>query len=856
MDRPIIDHFEHAARLHRDRIAIRNTETALTFGELWDGVSGLAETLAAGSQAEDLIGILLPTGPMFTLAMFACLAAGRPFVALDTNYPKDWLGHVLKDARPTLIITGEDGLRGVETRVPTMRVIQLTALPKCAQKGWRPARLGLDEPACVLFTSGSTGRPKGIVNSQRNLLQRVAQSINAAHINAEDRFLTLASPCTIVGVRDVMTALLAGASIHLLDTQRADAREILNVIRAEAITILFAFPALLRSIVAARAEHADAALRLVRVGGDTTLWSDIHLLRSWLAPGADIQLIYAATEAPMLQWFVDDSCRGEDARIPIGYPLPGNRLAIVDEDGRITQPGEIGELIAASPYVSLGRWADGRFEAESVETCGVRACRLFRTGDLVRQRPNGLLERVGRKDRQVKIRGVRVDLEGVEASLREHPCVRDVAALARTNSLNGTMTLVAYVSPHDEAPAGLVEELRESMRSAPPPMRPARFYLAHEIPRLPSSKLDVRALVALDDANVQRERIRPADKTNLAPMVGDRIAQTVARVWKDVLLAPVRGPDDDFFDAGGDSLAAVTFAVELEYALGVELSPTLIYEAPRFGAFCKVLRECGAARYAALVPLKAGAGPPPVFFIHGVGGNVLEILPTARRMTYPGAVIGIRARGLARGETPHSSVEAMAADYLREIKTRQPNGPYYLCGYSFGGLVAFEIARRLSESGSEIGFVGLFDTMMSPLRWPLRAWLSIVGRRIARLPGNLRAALLRARPAAPSASIDKDNLSLPGILGSLPTSVVRVAASALIASARYRAGFYRGQLTLFTPVGREPGLPSLEAIWRKHARTLSIVETQGDHSTMLSVPNADSTAASLTRCLPAPIVRD
>ena len=269
-----------------------------------------------------------------------------------------------------------------------------------------------------------------------------------------------------------------------------------------------------------------------------------------------------------------------------------------------------------------------------------------------------------------------------------------------------------------------------------------------------------------------------------------------------------------------------------------------------------MLRECGAARYAALVPLKAGAGPPPVFFIHGVGGNVLEILPTARRMTYPGAVIGIRARGLARGETPHSSVEAMAADYLREIKTRQPNGPYYLCGYSFGGLVAFEIARRLSESGSEIGFVGLFDTMMSPLRWPLRAWLSIVGRRIARLPGNLRAALLRARPAAPSASIDKDNLSLPGILGSLPTSVVRVAASALIASARYRAGFYRGQLTLFTPVGREPGLPSLEAIWRKHARTLSIVETQGDHSTMLSVPNADSTAASLTRCLPAPIVRD
>src|SRR5256885_6126088 len=190
--------------------------------------------------------------------------------------------------------------------------------------------MGVDEPACVLCTSGSTGRPKSIVNSQRNLLQRVAQSINAAHINAADRLLTLASPRAIVGVRDVMTALLAGASIHLLDPQGVGAREILNVIRAEAITILFAFPALLRSIVAARDGRADAALRLVRVGGDTTVWSDVDTLRAWLAPDAAIQVVYAATEAPMMQWFVDDTCRRDDARGPIGYPLPGNRLALVD----------------------------------------------------------------------------------------------------------------------------------------------------------------------------------------------------------------------------------------------------------------------------------------------------------------------------------------------------------------------------------------------------------------------------------------------------------------------------------------------------------------------------------------------
>jgi aspartate racemase len=475
----------------------------------------------------------------------------------------------------------------------------------------------------------------------------------------------------------------------------------------------------------------------------------------------------------------------------------------------------------------------------------------------VRQRPDGLLERVGRKDRQVKIRGVRIHLEGVEALLRKHPFVRDVAALARTSSSYGPPTLVAYVSPHDEAPDGLVAELKALMRSAPTPMRPARFYVANEIPRLPSSKLNVRALIALDDANVRRERAGPAPDAGLGPSAGDPIAQAIARAWQEVLLAPVGGPHDDFFDAGGDSLKAIEFALELERALGLELSPTLIYEAPSFSGFCEVLRERRATRYAPLVLLKAGAGAPPVFIIHGVGGNVVDILPTARRMTYPGAVIGIRARGLVRGEVPHSSVEAMAVDYLKEIKARQPNGPYLLCGYSFGGLVAFEIARRLAESGTEVGFVGLFDTLMSPLRWPLRVWVSILGRRIARLPRDLRAASLRkvggrlrAWPA-PSASIQGEDAALPRLPRSLPTTVARVATSALLASARYRPGFYRGRLTLFTPVRRESGLPSLEAIWGKHAHSVSVVETGGDHSTMLSAPNADSTAASLTRCLSA-----
>jgi thioesterase domain-containing protein/acyl carrier protein len=471
--------------------------------------------------------------------------------------------------------------------------------------------------------------------------------------------------------------------------------------------------------------------------------------------------------------------------------------------------------------------------------------RLFRTGDLVRQRPDGLLERLGRKDRQVKIRGARVELDGVEAALRQHPLVRDVGALARVSNTDGGVILVAYVSAREGAPAGLLDELRLLMRSAPPHMRPTRLYRVHAIPRLASSKLDVRALTALDEANIQNEHANLILAAAAGSADGDYIAPTVAQVWQKVLLAPVGGPEEDFFDAGGDSLKAITLTIELERALGLELSLTLINEAPQFANLCAALREQRTTRYVPLVLLKEGEGVSPLFFIHGLGGNVAELFPIARSMTYPGAVFGVQARGLARGERPHTTVEAMAAEYLQAIKARQPNGPYYLCGYSFGGLVAFEMARRLSESGDEIGLVGLFDTMPNFLGWPLPVWLAFLGRRMdrfaARVSAGLRGDLTRTELHSPP---------LLSFLKSAPASVLRVMASALMASARYRPGFYPGELKLFIPAERDSGLPSPQAFWRQHARALSTIDAAGGHLTMLSMPNAESAAASLTRYLP------
>jgi amino acid adenylation domain-containing protein len=833
--RPIIELLEAVVHRYPDRIALADAHASITYTELWRAVAGWAEQIAEATAPGDLIGILAPQSTAFPIAMLACLAAGRPFVPLDSSYPPEWIARVLDDSCPSLLLiaAADPGAAACGSKAP--RTLDLNGNAPQAAASWRPAHLGCDEAACVLFTSGSTGQPKGVVNSQRNLLQRVGQSINAAHINCHDRFLTLASLCTIVGVRDLITALAAGACFYVHDSHQAGAREILRIIRERRISILFGFPALLRSVVEGCQASAGEDLRLVRVGGDTMLWSDIALLRAWVSPGTLIQLLYAATEAPMMQWFVGEKASGDEERIPIGYPLPGNTLAVVDENGSPTRQGEVGELLVRSPYVALGAWSRGRCEVDAIRTDPKYPnVRIFATGDLVRRRPDGFYERIGRKDRQVKIRGVRVELDGVEAAIRPHVSVRDVAVVARTDG-EGSARLVAYVQLHDTASQDCLGELKLMMRrTVPAHMWPWRYYAVPVIPRLPNSKLDGHALRAMDLTRATEEadsRLRSPDSAYIEK---DPVEIAVAHVWRDVLGLRLAAAGDDFFDLGGDSLRAITMIVALEKALGREVPMNLINQAPTFAAFCATLKDSAPTGYSALVVLKPGQGAPPLFFIHGVGGSVMELFALGRKMTWSGPVIGIQARGLDGRDTPHETVEAMTDEYLTAVKARQPEGPYFLCGYSFGGLVAFEMARRLSDRGDDVAFVGLVAALPPGhrfLRW--WAWAAYLYRSLSQ--GMV--ALTRGRFGEFAAGVR--------------TQLRAVAVSALAASAAYRPGRYSGELTIFEPGRRDLGLPSSAMRWSPHAHGLRRHCLQGRHDNMLAGANAEAAARLLTRCLEA-----
>jgi acyl-coenzyme A synthetase/AMP-(fatty) acid ligase/thioesterase domain-containing protein/acyl carrier protein len=847
LDQPVISLFENTARRFPDNIAAEDTRTRLTYRELHAAVCALAARIMAETSPGELVGILLPTCVEFPVAMLACLAAGRPFVPLDLHYPRAWIVDVMEDACMSAVI-GYFGVEEVAGLVPPgVKKIEL-AVPE-TDSAFEPIPLGVDAPEIVIYTSGSTGRPKGIVNSQRNLLRRVEQYVNAAHINSHDRFMPFSSACTIAGLRERFSALLTGASLHLFDVQRASVREIVRTLHDKKVTIVYAVPALLRSLMQLGEEPAPPSLRVVRVGGDAVLWSDVESLRRWLPETCLIELGYSSTEAPIMQWFVPRDFPQDGARVPIGHALEGNTLAILDEAGR---PADTGELVVRSPYVALGRWIDGHCVADGFEPDPENPFwRILHTGDLVRLREDGLIDLIGRKDRQVKIRGFRVEPGEIEAALRRRASVLDAAILPRR--IGDTTILAAYVVGRDEECSETA--LRAFMKEAlPPHLQPQRLYLCDEIPRLPSAKLDMKALLARDAEKQAREEAACTSEPKIDAPRASLVEETVSAIWRALLKRPQIDRDADFFDLGGDSLLTLELMLRLEEALGVELPVTMIYDYPTVAWLSQAIESEAAPEFSPLVAIKSAGEGAPLFIVHGVGGNVMELFGFGRRLDCP--VYGLQAKGLDGRAEPNRGIADMAEYYLAAIRGKQPHGPYRLSGYSSGGLIALEMAQRLRAQGEEIALLALLDTQTHASQWPLSLWLAKLWQRtghhlrtLAHLSRNdvLRYALKAA--GGLYRRFARRTGHVANASHGIPPALAEVYNATIAAVAAYRPAFYDGPITLLKSELGDPLMADPARIWKSRARILHIYNVPGGHRTMIRGANGDALAKILNRCL-------
>jgi acyl-coenzyme A synthetase/AMP-(fatty) acid ligase len=487
---PIIDLLRAAAEARPEQTAFEDDRGALSFDAFWKAVCRLAAAIEC-EPATGPIAILLPTGNLYAVALFACLAARRVTLLLDEHYPAKRNTAIATSAGISLLLSGSD-MAGIARLDPAGIGAGAEAPPLAA-----PA-LDLEVPAFILATSGSTGEPKLIAHSQRTMLHWVRTLHHAMHVTPDDRVLSVSSPSSLGGITSLLTFPLCGAASQMFEIKQSGLAGLLETLTARPVTILRAAPSLLRSLcqLADLAGPAMARLRIVQTYGEPLLKSDVEAFRAVLPRTCLIRTTYGSTEASGLSWYAGAPDAHDPVRVATGALMPDTRALIVDETGRPCPAGEAGELLIASRYNALGEWSGGRLAAGPFESDPADPqVRIFRTGDIARCSADGIFVVLGRKDRMAKINGQRVEPAEVEAALRRLPGIR--RAEVALEDQGGKTRLIAFLIADDAAAADAARVRAQLADMLPPFMIPSRIFFVHSIPLLPGGKVDSAALLAL-----------------------------------------------------------------------------------------------------------------------------------------------------------------------------------------------------------------------------------------------------------------------------------------------------------------------------------------------------------------------
>ena len=817
-----------------DQVAVSDGERHLTNAELTATVDRLVARLQAETDAAGLVGILLPAGVHYPAAMLACLLASRTYVAMDLHYPVARNEAILRDLSVGAVIVEGPPDFGEMVMPPGIAVIDIGATMHTAAA---PTGELVDAgaPALVLFTSGSTGRPKGVVNSRRALLQRVLQQVNACHIRPDDVILCCVSPGTIAGTREILTALLVGARLVVADPERLGLRGLRMLLRRERATLCYLVSSLARALLSAGRDATDfASLRVVRIGGERVLWHDVDLLYAALPPGALVQVAYSSSETTGSQWFVPRVSRRQSANVPSGYMLPGIDFVVVDDEGAGVAPGEIGELVVCSRYVACGHWIDGIFVPLRPEAGGT--ARIFATGDLVRLTAEGMIEVVGRKDRQVKINGRRIEPAELELVMRAVPGVCDAVVLVGAEGAGNE--LVGFVAKEAASPPALEARVRAAVRaSLPAILHPARLHVLDGLPHLPGGKVDRLRLERIDADRV-------AERTDDEVEGASRALVAVTTAWIAVLGRKRLGSDLKWDEAGGDSLRLLRLVFEIERTLGRVVPLERLRST-------MTAREMVAAIDADAVSVPGDAARPTAFLLPGLTGDSPALAALRADLTPSVDVILIEHVPWRHMLREGASIGRLAEAALDKIRAHAPGAPVNLIGYSLGGAIASEVAARLIADGREVGRFLILDTVVDPLAGRTSGLSLSRLRRIAKALRTREDSLVRmvAQACAQllSASAFRPLLAIaaPRSYPFLP-SALRFMGEMEMCEAIQRQAFRRWvndravprlPITMTLLRSAEPRDASVDLGWLRHVEHMTAIDVGGTHRGMLREPH-------------------
>ena len=577
--------------------------------------------------------------------------------------------------------------------------------------------------AYLIYTSGSTGQPKGVLVEQRSLLHYLHAIAERLHPQPSWRYGNVSTLAADLGHTVLFLPLLLGGCLLLPDYETFTVgQRWQRWSREQGIEVLKLVPSHLAALLDPDDEQAADSLptQLLLLGGEPLPTSLVERVRR---TGATCRIYnhYGPTETTvgvLLHALEDPLPAGP---VALGSPLGQTRLFVVDPGGNSVPQGVIGELCIGGPGVARGYHGESALTAQAFVPDGwsqQRGARLYRTGDRVYERSDGTLVFVGRADRQVKLRGYRIELSEIETTLQLHPQIRHSTVLMHQHE-NGEPRLIAYGVART-MPVPTSKELREFLGAQLPDyMLPAAFIWLKSLPLNANGKIDRPRLLAMNEKDEEYLSASDRDAENKDASIilpREAVELQLLHVWKELLQLNTISVTDNFFDLGGHSILAVQLMALIYKQFGHDLPLSTLFLHPTIADMAVILRQQGSITPSVLVPLQTRGSRPPLFCVHPSGGTVANYIPLARDLGKDQPFYGLQITGLDSKEDFLGSIEELAAYYITAIQVVQPCGPYFLGGWSMGGVVAFEIAQQLSKQGHDIGLLAIIDSRLADTR--------------------------------------------------------------------------------------------------------------------------------------------
>ncbi|HKX27100.1 MAG TPA: amino acid adenylation domain-containing protein [Blastocatellia bacterium] len=847
---------EQAAR-SPERIALIDQNQEMTYGELNRRANQMGRYLQRlGVGSEVVVGVYLERSVEMVLGLLAALKAGGCYLPLDPKYPLERVSYMLEDAGVGVVVTEQR----LETRLPAFWGRTL-----CLDAEWESVReeahgdpesgSAAENLAYVIYTSGSTGRPKGVMLTHQGLCNLVEVQREAFKLGEHSRVLQFASLSFDASVWEIFSTLIAGGSLSLSGQERLmPGDSLLRTLREEEITVMTLPPTALAVLEPEELPHVQTVI----AAGEAC---SAELVERW-ARGRRFFNAYGPTESTVCASM--ERCEaGGNGRPTIGRPIANTQLYILDHH---LMPAPM--RVPSDLYISgvgLARGYLGRPEL-TAERFIPNPCaaehgeRLYRTGDLGRYLPDGSVEFIGRTDAQVKVRGYRIELGEIEAVLNGHPGVTQSAVITKDDG-NGGLRLLGYVVGLGRVTApDLKEHLRKQL---PEYMIPETMTVLETMPVTVNGKIDRGQLLARSETRQSKEGlIGPRDVLEFQLM----------QIWESVLGIQSIDVRDNFFNLGGHSLLAAGLMARIRNVVGRELPLSALFQGGTIEYLASLLRQDAASlSWSCLVELQGSGSRPPLVLVHPAGGHVLCYLDLARGLGSDQPVYGLQAAGLYGERALFTSIEEIAAHYIEQLSTIQPEGPYFLGGWSSGGTIAYEMAQQLTAQGQKVAQLLLLDSMAhvsqeedldeddaTLLMNTFSRSLPITEEELRPLEGDERLDFIIRRAKA-------GNLLPPDLEVAQVRSFLKIYKTNVKAVHHYTPQVYPGAATLFkttkpTAASRANGSATdgqtaktvkdpTKGWGQLAAGGVRIVDVPGTHATMLDKPHVDSLALRIQTCL-------